>query len=74
MPGGTAAKRARPAALDAAATTFVVPGLGMPYGIFVLADGNRLVASSSKNTILQLAPAGWPPLLGTKTKLGAQGR
>ena len=56
MAAPTASKRARPAALNAAVTTLAVPGLGVPYGIFVLADGNRLV-SSRKNTIFLQLPA-----------------
>jgi len=58
MAAPPASKRARPAALNAAVTTLAVPGLGLPRGIFVLADGNRLVASASKNTIFQLPPSG----------------
>ena len=41
-------KRAHPTALDVVVTTLSVPGLGHPRGIFVLTDGNRLVASSWK--------------------------
>ena len=64
-------KRARPAALNAAVTTLAVPGLGQPLGIFVLADGNRLVASASKNTIFQLPPSGrLATLAGNKGELG----
>ena len=58
MAAPPASKRARPAALDAAVTTLAVPGLGQPQGIFVLADGNRLVVSASKNTVFQLPPSG----------------
>jgi hypothetical protein len=58
MAAPPASKRARPAALNAAVTTLAVPGLGLPRGIFVLADGIRLVSSSSKKTIFQLPPSG----------------
>jgi sugar lactone lactonase YvrE len=57
MSAPSAAKRARPAALEAKVTTLAVPGLGKTNGIFVLADGTRLF-STSKSTILQLAPSG----------------
>jgi hypothetical protein len=56
MAACSAAKRVRPAALEATVTTVTIPGLGTPNGIFVLADGTRLF--SSGNTILQLAPSG----------------
>jgi hypothetical protein len=52
VPEGTAAKRARRAALDCSVTTLTIPFLGMPNGIFVLADGTRLF--STKNTIMQV--------------------
>ena len=42
--------------LEAAVTTVTIPGLGQPSGVFVLADGTRLV--SSGHTILQLPPSG----------------
>ena len=45
-----AAERARAPALDAAVSTLEVPGLGHPNGMFVMADGNRLV-STSKHTL-----------------------
>jgi hypothetical protein len=45
----SAAKRRRLAALDAAVSTIALPGLGVPNGISVLADGTRLV--SKQNTI-----------------------
>ena len=57
MSAPSASKRARPAALDAAVTTLAVPGLGKPEGMFVLADGTRLVSSLNK-TILHLPPSG----------------
>ena len=56
MSAPSAAKRARPAALEATVTTVTIPGLGVPCGIFVLADGTRLF--SSGKTILQLPPSG----------------
>jgi sugar lactone lactonase YvrE len=52
----TAAKRPRPAALEATVTTVTIPGLGGTNGIFVLGDGTRLF--SLGNTILQLPPSG----------------
>jgi streptogramin lyase len=43
----------------------------LPRGIFVFADGNRLVASASKNTIFQLPPSGWlSPIAGKRGELG----
>jgi hypothetical protein len=56
MAAGSAAKRARPAALEATVTTVTMPGLGAPDGMFVLGDGTHLF--SSDHTILQLAPSG----------------
>jgi DNA-binding beta-propeller fold protein YncE len=41
----------------ATVTTLAIPGLGQPSGIFVLADGTRIISSSNK-TILQLPPSG----------------
>ena len=58
MTAPQAAKRARPPALDAAVSTLEVPGLGEPYGMFVMADGNCLV-TTSKHTLQLLTPAGW---------------
>jgi DNA-binding beta-propeller fold protein YncE len=70
MAAPPASKRARPTALNAAVTTLAVPGLGQPHGIFVLADGNRLVSSCSKNTIFQLPPSGWmSPIAGKQGEL-----
>jgi hypothetical protein len=57
MSAPSAAKRARPTALEATVTTLAVPGLSEASGIFVLADDTRLF-SSSPSTILQLAPSG----------------
>jgi streptogramin lyase len=52
-------------------TTLAVPGLGQPRGIFVLADGNRLVSSCSKKTIFQLPPSGrLATLAGNHSELG----
>ena len=69
-PLGPASKRVRPAALDATVTTLSVPGFGMPYGIFVLPDGIRLVCSK-KNTIFQLPPSGrLTTLTGNQRELG----
>ena len=58
MAACSASKRARPTALDAVVTTLTVPGLGLPNGIFVLADGTRIVSSVNLNTILLLQPSG----------------
>ena len=49
--------RARPPALDAAVSTLEVPGLGQPYRMFVMSDGNCLV-STMQNTLQLLTPAG----------------
>ena len=57
MAACSAAKRPRPAALEATVTTVTIPGLGAPNGMFVLGDGTRLF-SSSNDTILQLTPSG----------------
>ena len=57
MAARSGAKRAGPAALEATVTTVTIPGLGLPGGMFVLADGTRLF--SSAHTIIQLAPSGW---------------
>jgi hypothetical protein len=71
MAAPPASKRARPAALNAAVTTLAVPGLGMSTGIFVLADGNRLVASASKDAIFLLPPSGrLATLAGNQIELG----
>ena len=56
MAAVSAAKRARPAALEATVTTVTIPGLGAPDGIFVLGDGARLF--SSGDTILQFTLSG----------------
>jgi hypothetical protein len=58
MSSAPAAKRARPPALDAAVSTFEVPGMGQPYGLLVLADGTRLV-TTLQNRLQLLTPAGW---------------
>jgi hypothetical protein len=51
---------ARASALDAAVSTLEVPGLGEPNGLFVMADGTRLVAAhnSTLNRLQLLTPAG----------------
>ena len=51
----SAARRARPAALEATVTTVTIPGLGFPGGMFVLGDGTRLFCSG--DTILQISPS-----------------
>jgi sugar lactone lactonase YvrE len=51
-------------------TTLAVPGLGVPLGIFVLADGTRLFSSLMK-TILLLLPSGrLTTLAGNKGEVG----
>ena len=57
MSAARAAKRGRAPALDAAVSTLEVPGLGQPFGMFVMADGTRLV-TTSKHTLQLLTPAG----------------
>jgi hypothetical protein len=57
MTAPPAAKRARAPALDIAVSTLEVPGLGMPWGLLVLADGTRLVGTE-QNTLQLLTPAG----------------
>ena len=57
MTAPPAAKRARAPALDAAVSTLEVPGLGRPHGMFVMADGTRLV-STEQHTLQLLTPAG----------------
>jgi hypothetical protein len=58
MSAPSAAKRARPTALEATVTTLAVPGLGVPRGIFVLADGTRLFSSLMKTILLLLPSSG----------------
>jgi hypothetical protein len=53
-----AAKRARASALDAAVSTLEVPGLGKPIGLFVMADGTRLVCNLAEH-VSAATPAGW---------------
>ena len=48
------AKRARPAALEAAVTTLVFSGLGVPHGISVLGDGTLLVSKRYYSEILEI--------------------
>ena len=62
MSAAQASKRARPPALDAAVSTLAVPGLVLPRGLFVLADGNRLV-STAEDTLQLLTPSGFRVLL-----------
>ena len=57
MTAPPAAKRARAPALDIAVSTLEVPGLGVPWGLLVLADGTRLVGTE-QNTLQLLTPAG----------------
>ena len=57
MSAAPAAKRARAHALDATVSTLEVPGLGVPNGMFVMADGTRLV-STEQHTLQLLTPAG----------------
>ena len=70
MSAAPAAKRARGPALDAAVSTLAVPGLGLPRGLHVLADGNWLV-STLKHTLQVLAPSGFMSILaGSKGETG----
>jgi hypothetical protein len=70
MSAPSAAKSARPAALQATATTLVVPDLGKTNDIFVLTDGTRLFSSWMK-TILLLLPSGWlATLVGNIGEIG----
>ena len=62
MSAAPAAKRARGPALDAAVSTLAVPGLGVPRGLFVLADGSWLV-STAEGTLQLLTPSGWRTLI-----------
>ena len=57
MSAEPAAKRARAPALDAAVSTLEVPGLGLPWGLLVLADGTCLVGTA-QNRLQLLTPAG----------------
>ncbi len=69
MSAPSAAKRARPAALEATVITLAVPGLSEANGIFMLAEGTCLFSSLMK-TILQLAPSGrLATIAGNKAKL-----
>ena len=43
--------------LEAIVTTDTIPGMGKPNGIFVLADGTRLVVTD-EHTLLQIPPSG----------------
>ena len=52
-----ASKRARARGLEAVVATVTIPGMGVPDGIFVLADGTRLVVTA-QHTLLQIAPSG----------------
>jgi len=51
------AKRASAPALDSTVTSVTITGLGEPEGLFVLADGTRLVIAEI--TLLFIAPSGW---------------
>jgi hypothetical protein len=50
-----AAKRARAPALDAAVSTVAYPGLGIPRGLFVLADGILLACVGHSIRVLALS-------------------
>jgi len=52
-----ASKRARAPGLEATVTTVTIPGIGPDDGIFVLADGTRLV-TAGHHILLQIAPSG----------------
>ena len=66
------AKRARPAALEAAVTTVTIPGLGKPNGVFVLADGTRikLSAAPEMQSFILHPRGGCPPSLARLTRKG----
>ena len=69
MSAQPAAKRARAPALDAVVSTVAAPGLGVPNGLFVLADGTRLACAG--NSIRVLAPSGLLSVLaGNNTSSG----
>jgi len=70
MSAAPAAKRARATALDAAVSTLEVPGLGVPWGMFVMADGNCLVTTEQR--VQLLTPAGRLAISrGARTKMRA---
>ena len=54
MSAPSASNRVRPVTLEDTVTTLPVPGLGVPRGIFVLADGTRLVSSSNEKIFVLL--------------------
>ena len=70
MSAPSASKRARPAALQAIVTTLAVPGLGKTIGIFVLANGIRLVSSAKKTIFVLLSSSGLVTLAGNKDEVG----
>ena len=71
MSAARVANSASPPALSAAVSTLEVPGLGDPYGMFVMSDGNCLV-STMQNTLQLLTPTGQLALIaGTRTKMRA---
>ncbi len=70
MSAPSASKRARPAALQAIVATLAVPGLGKTNGIFVLADGTRLVSSTKKTIFVLLPSSGLATLAGNKDEVG----
>ena len=66
----SAAKRVRPASLEATVTKLAVPGHSLTNGIFVLADGTRLVSSSKKTIFVVLPSSGLATLAGNKDEVG----
>ena len=66
----SAAKRERPATLDATVTTLAVPGLGVPHSIFVLTDDTRLVSSDKKTIFVVIPSSGLVTLVGNKDEVG----
>jgi len=63
-----ASKRARTCGLEAVVTTVTIPGMGLPNGIFVLADSTRLV-TTLVHTLLQIEPSGLlATIAGTATE------
>ena len=62
MADASAAKRARGHALDATVTTAALPLSGDPRGVFVQADGTRLMGTS-EDTVLALSRSGRPAVI-----------
>ena len=52
-------KRARGAALEATVSTESITGLGIVHGMFVQADGTRLLTTDNHTLALHLPPSGF---------------